>query len=151
MCNCKSEKLIVNVVKNTSNKLPEYETEGSAGMDLTANLSEPITLKPLERQLIPTGLFMEIPVGYEGQVRARSGLAIKHGICLINGVGTIDSDYRGELKVPMVNLGEKDFTISNGERIAQIVFTRHEHVQFKLVEALEETERGEGGFGHTGK
>lgn len=131
--------------------VPAYETLGSAGMDLKATLDEPIVLNPGERMLVPTGLYIELPVGYEAQVRARSGLAIKHGITLINAIGTIDSDYRGELKVPLVNLGQEPFEIKNGERIAQMVVAKYEQVQWKVVDKLSETERGEGGFGHTGK
>ena len=131
--------------------VPAYETSGSAGMDLKAILDEPIVLNPGERMLVPTGLYIELPVGYEAQVRARSGLAIKHGLTLINAIGTIDSDYRGELKVPLVNLGQEPFEIKNGERIAQMVVAKYEQVQWKVVDELSETERGEGGFGHTGK
>ncbi len=131
--------------------IPKYETTGSAGMDLKATLTEPIILEPSERKLVPTGLFIELPKGYEAQVRARSGLAIKHGITLINCIGTIDSDYRGELKVPLVNLGTEPFEIKNGERIAQLIVAKYETVEWEIVEKLSETERGEGGFGHTGK
>lgn len=133
-----------------SRKIPEYKTKGSAGFDLEAFTEEDIILEPGERQLIPTGIFMELPEGYEAQVRARSGLAIKNGISLINGVGTVDADYRGEVKVPLVNLGAEPFTIKNGDRIAQVVISRFEQVQFELTESLEGTERGAGGFGHTG-
>ncbi len=131
--------------------IPAYETSGSAGMDLKATLDEPIVLNPGQRMLVPTGLFIELPFGYEAQVRARSGLAIKHGITLINAIGTVDSDYRGEIKVPLVNLGDEPFEIRNGERIAQMVINKYEQVQWKVVDKLSETERGEGGFGHTGK
>jgi dUTP pyrophosphatase len=140
----------IKIVKNNPFKLPEYETKGSAGVDLQANVDSPVVLKPMERYLVPTGLFIEIPEGYEAQVRARSGLAIKHGISLVNGIGTIDSDYRGEIKVILINLGDKDFTINSGDRIAQMVFIKHEQADFELVEVLDETERGAGGFGHTG-
>ena len=140
----------VKIVKNNPFNLPSYETKGSAGVDLQAYIESPIVLKPMERSLVPTGLFIELPEGYEAQVRARSGLAIKHGISLVNGIGTIDSDYRGEIKVILINLGDKDFTINNGDRIAQMVFIKHEQVDFELVEELEETQRGAGGFGHTG-
>lgn len=140
----------VKIVKNNPFKLPEYETKGSAGVDLQAYVENAVVLKPMERALIPTGIFIELPVGYEAQVRARSGLAIKHGISLVNGIGTIDSDYRGEIKVILINLGDKDFTINNGDRIAQMVFIKHEQANFELVEQLEDTERGAGGFGHTG-
>lgn len=134
-----------------SGNIPAYETEGSAGMDLKAVLNEPVVLAPGERRLIPTGLFIELPKGYEAQIRARSGLAIKHGITLINCVGTIDSDYRGEIQVPLVNLGQEDFEIKNGERIAQMVIARYEQVSWKITDELSETERGAGGFGHTGR
>lgn len=134
-----------------SGNIPAYETEGSAGMDLKAVLNEPVILAPGERRLIPTGLFIELPQGYEAQVRARSGLAIKHGITLINCVGTIDSDYRGEIQVPLVNLGQEDFEIKNGERIAQMVIAKYEQVSCKITDELSETERGAGGFGHTGR
>lgn len=134
-----------------SGNIPAYETEGSAGMDLKAVLNEPVVLAPGERRLIPTGLFIELPQGYEAQVRARSGLAIKHGITLINCVGTIDSDYRGEIQVPLVNLGQEDFEIKNGERIAQMVIAKYEQISWKTTDELSETERGAGGFGHTGR
>lgn len=134
-----------------SGNIPAYETEGSAGMDLKAVLNEPVVLAPGERRLIPTGLFIELPQGYEAQVRARSGLAIKHGITLINCVGTIDSDYRGEIQVPLVNLGQEDFEIKNGERIAQMVIAKYEQISWKITDELSETERGAGGFGHTGR
>lgn len=134
-----------------SGNIPAYETVGSAGMDLKAVLNEPVILAPGERRLIPTGLFIELPQGYEAQVRARSGLAIKHGITLINCVGTIDSDYRGEIQVPLVNLGQEDFEIKNGERIAQMVIAKYEQVSWKITDELSETERGAGGFGHTGR
>lgn len=134
-----------------SGNIPAYETEGSAGMDLKTVLNEPVVLAPGERRLIPTGLFIELPKGYEAQIRARSGLAIKHGITLINCVGTIDSDYRGEIQVPLVNLGQEDFEIKNGERIAQMVIARYEQVSWKITDELSETERGAGGFGHTGR
>ena len=133
-----------------SGVIPEYKTSGSAGFDLPAYLEESITLKPRERRLVPTGIFMELPPGYEAQVRARSGLAIKNGIGLVNGIGTVDSDYRGELLVPMINWGEKDFTIRDGDRIAQVVITKYEQATFELSESLDNTERGAGGFGHTG-
>jgi len=140
----------VKIVKNNPFNLPAFETKGSAGVDLQAYVQEPVTLKPMERMLVPTGIFIEIPEGYEAQVRARSGLAIKHGISLVNGIGTIDSDYRGEIKVILINLGDKDFTINNGDRIAQMVFIKHERPEFELVEELGDTVRGAGGFGHTG-
>lgn len=137
-----------------SGEIPKYETENSAGLDLRAMLDEPLTIKPMERVLIPTGIFLEIPNGFEGQVRARSGLSIKYGLTMVNGVGTVDADYRGELKVPMINLGSEDFTVESGDRIAQIVFARYESVNFEpvdSVESLEKTKRGSGGFGHTGR
>ena len=140
----------VRVIKKNPFELPDYETKGSAGVDLQAYIDEPVTMKPMERHLVPTGLYIELPAGYEAQVRARSGLAIKHGISLVNGIGTIDSDYRGEIKVILINLGSEDFTINNGDRIAQMVFMRYEKAEFEVVNDLGETERGAGGFGHTG-
>ncbi|MEF9922880.1 MAG: dUTP diphosphatase [Anaerovoracaceae bacterium] len=139
----------INIVSK-SGILPKYETEGSAGVDLRAFLDKPIVLKPGDRSLVPTGLFIEVPVGYEAQVRARSGLAIKYGIGLVNGIGTVDSDYRGELNIPMINWGNEEFVINNGDRIAQMVINKYEKVQFQLSEELSETDRGAGGFGHTG-
>lgn len=133
-----------------SGKLPSYATPGSAGFDLPAFLKEPVTLSPGQRMLVPTGIYMEIPEGYEAQVRARSGLAIKHGIGLVNGIGTIDSDYRGELRVPLINWGQEDFTIQNGDRIAQVVIARYTYADLEMTDSLESTARGEGGFGHTG-
>lgn len=141
----------VKIVNKSMNELPAYSTKLSAGMDLRANLSKPITLKPLERILVPTGLFIELPQGYEAQVRPRSGLALKKGITVLNTPGTIDADYRGEIGVILVNLSQDDFVIENGERICQMVIASHETVKWDLVEVLEETERGAGGFGHTGK
>jgi len=143
--------MIVNIVNQSSNPLPEYSTEHSAGMDLRANLEEPITLKPLQRILVPTGLFIELPVGYEAQIRPRSGLALKKGITVLNSPGTIDADYRGEIGIILINLSSEEFIIQHGERICQMVIACHEHVGWKLVEVLEETKRGAGGFGHTGK
>lgn len=137
-------------IKSKNGNLPAYETEGSAGMDLKACLEESITLKPGERMLIPTGLFIQLPLGYEAQIRARSGLAIKHGIGLVNGIGTIDSDYRGEIKIPLINWGKDEFSIKDGERIAQMVIAKYERVTWQQVDQLEETQRGAGGFGHTG-
>ena len=138
-------------IVSKSGYMPEYATEGSAGADLRAYLPEgPVTLKPGERRLIPTGLFVELPQGMEAQVRARSGLAIKHGIGLVNGVGTVDSDYRGEWNVPMINWGSEAYTINNGDRIAQVVFSLYIQAEFESAEKLDETERGSGGFGHTG-
>ena len=139
----------IKVVNKSGLELPEYKTEGSAGMDLQC-ACESVTLKPLERTLVPTGLFMEIPLGYEGQVRPRSGLSIKHGITLINCTGTIDSDYRGELKIPLVNLSNETYTIKRGDRVAQIVFASVEQGEFLEVETLSETDRGHGGFASTG-
>ena len=133
-----------------SGQLPAYETDGSAGMDLRAFLEEPVTLAPMERALIPTGLYLAVPQGYEAQVRARSGLAVKHGIGLVNGIGTIDSDYRGEVKVALINWGSEPFTIENGDRIAQLVIAAYERVIWEETDSLDETERGAGGFGHTG-
>lgn len=136
--------------KSLSGSLPTYATDGASGMDLRAFIDEPVILQPMERRLIPTGLFVQIPEGYEGQVRARSGLAIKHGIGLVNSIGTIDSDYRGELKIPMINFGNESFTINNGDRVAQLVIASYERVTPIVVSELDETDRGEGGFGHTG-
>ena len=130
--------------------MPGYATDGASGLDLRAYLDESITLAPMERRLISTGIFIQIPEGYEGQVRARSGLAIKHGIGLVNSIGTIDSDYRGELKIPMINFGSEEFTVHNGDRVAQLVIAAYERVEPVLVEELDDTERGAGGFGHTG-
>ncbi len=144
-------KQLVKVINKSQNPLPNYETTGSAGMDLRANLEEPITLQPMERKLIPTGLFVEIPMGYEGQIRPRSGLAIKHGLSLINCVGTIDSDYRGEVKIPLINLSNEAFTIEHGERVAQFVLAAHGMVEWQLESSLNDTTRGAGGFGSTGK
>jgi len=130
--------------------LPAYATEQSAGMDLRANISEPIVLRPLERRLIPTGLHIALPAGYEAQVRPRSGLALKKGITVLNSPGTIDADYRGEVGVLLINLSQDDFVVNDGERIAQMVIARHEKADFIEVEILDETERGDGGYGHTG-
>ncbi|WP_321286632.1 dUTP diphosphatase [uncultured Sunxiuqinia sp.] len=141
----------VKIVNKSKNELPAYSTALSAGMDLRANLDEPIVLKPLERMLVPTGLFIELPVGHEAQIRPRSGLAIKKGITVLNTPGTIDADYRGEIKIILINLSNEEFVINNGERICQMVIAKHETVAWKPVELLEETERGAGGFGHTGK
>ena len=143
--------MTVKIINKSNNELPAYETAYSAGMDLRAYLPEgAIVLKPLQRALVPTGLFMEIPNGYEGQVRPRSGLAIKNGISVLNTPGTIDADYRGEIKIILVNLSDTDFVINSGERIAQIVFAKCEQMEVVNVESLSETERGTGGFGHTG-
>lgn len=143
--------LEVKIINKSSHPLPAYETEGAAGMDIRAWLNEPVVLKPLERKLIPTGLYLELPLGYEAQLRPRSGLAFKHGISLPNSPATIDADYRGELKVALINLSTEDFVVVNGERIAQMVIAKHENVQWKVVETLSESKRGEGGFGSTGK
>lgn len=140
----------VEIINRSKHALPAYATDLSAGMDLRANLDEPIVLKPLERTLVPTGLFMALPAGYEAQVRPRSGLAIKKGITVLNSPGTIDADYRGEVCVILVNLSSEPFTIADGERIAQMVIARHEQIEWQSVEVLGETERGAGGFGHTG-
>lgn len=143
--------LKVNVVNKGSQPLPKYETPQSAGMDLRADIEGPILIKPLERKLIPTGLHIALPVGYEAQIRPRSGLAIKHGISCLNTPGTIDADYRGEIGVILVNVSNEDYVVQPGERIAQMVINKIEQIEFNLVEELDETERGEGGFGHTGK
>lgn len=141
----------IKIVNKSNNPLPHYATEHSAGMDLRAFVSEPIILKPLERRLIPTGLFIEIPEGYEAQIRPRSGLALKSGITCLNTPGTIDADYRGEIGVILINLSNQDFVINNGERICQMVINKYEKARLVEVEELSETLRGEGGFGHTGK
>lgn len=138
------------IINKSKNENPSYATNGASGMDLRANLDEDLVIKSGEIELVPTGIFMEIPEGYEGQVRARSGLALKYGISLPNGIGTIDSDYRGELKVILINHGKEDFVIKNGDRIAQIVFIKYEKAELEIVEYLEDTERSEGGFGSTG-
>lgn len=140
----------IKIVNRGSQQLPAYATPESAGMDLRANITEPVVLHPLERRIIPTGLYIALPPGYEAQVRPRSGLAFKHGITVLNSPGTIDSDYRGELGVLLVNLSNEDFTIKAGERIAQMVIARHEQGEFVEVEELDDTERGAGGYGHTG-
>jgi dUTP pyrophosphatase len=140
----------VKIINDSKNPCPSYSTPYSAGMDLRANLEEPLVLRPLERRLIPTGIRIELPEGYECQVRPRSGLAVKYGVTVLNTPGTVDSDYRGELKVLMINLGSEPFTVSPGERLAQMVVARHEHVEWEQVEVLDESERGEGGFGSTG-
>lgn len=142
--------MIVKIVNHSNWPEPAYATEGSAGMDLRANISEPITLRSLERSLVPTGIFIELPLGYEAQIRPRSGLATKHGISVANAPGTVDADYRGEVKVSLVNLSAQEFTIEPGERIAQMVVARHERVEWEVVEELSATERGAGGWGSTG-
>ncbi len=141
----------VKIVNQSKHKLPAYETVHSAGMDLRANIDEPVILKPLERTLIKTGLFIELPKGYEAQIRPRSGLAYKHGISVLNTPGTIDADYRGEIGIILVNLSKEDFEIKDGERICQMIISKHETVTWEEVEVLNDTERGAGGFGHTGK
>ncbi len=141
----------IKIVNHSKNPLPAYETIASAGLDLRASLEQPITLNSLERKLVPTGLFIELPVGYEAQVRPRSGIAFKHGIGVLNSPGTIDADYRGEIKVILVNLSKEAFTIENGERIAQMVIARHEQAKWLEVNELNPSERGTGGFGSTGK
>lgn len=140
----------IKIVNKSHHPLPAYATELSAGMDLRANIDDPIVLKPMERRLVPTGLHIALPVGYEAQVRPRSGLALKKGITVLNAPGTVDADYRGEVGVILINLSDEPFTIEDGERIAQMVIARHEHAEFIPVDVLDETERGEGGYGHTG-
>lgn len=140
----------IKVVNKGHQQLPAYATPLSAGMDLRANLEEPIILKPMQRVLVSTGLHIALPAGYEAQIRPRSGLALKHGITVLNTPGTVDADYRGEVKVLLINFSDTDFTINDGERIAQMVIARHEQAEFEAVAELDETERGEGGYGHTG-
>lgn len=140
----------VKVINKSHHPLPAYATANSSGIDLRANVSEPIVLKPMERRLIPTGLYIALPEGTEAQVRPRSGLALKHGITVLNTPGTIDADYRGEIGVVLINFSDKDFVVNDGERIAQMVVARYEKVELRLVEQLDETERGAGGYGHTG-
>jgi dUTP pyrophosphatase len=141
----------INIINKSSHDLPSYETIASAGMDLRAHIEQDIILKPLERSIIPTGLFMALPVGYEAQVRPRSGLAAKYGLTVLNSPGTIDADYRGEIGVILVNLSNTDFTIKNGERVAQMVIAKHERAKWNPVQSLSETSRGAGGFGSTGR
>ena len=141
----------IKIVNRSHHALPQYATALSAGLDLRANLEEDITLQPMERRLVPTGLSIALPEGYEAQVRPRSGLALKHGITLLNTPGTIDADYRGEIGVIMVNLSDTPFNIADGDRTAQLVIARYEQAEWEAVEALDSTERGDGGFGHTGK
>jgi len=145
------QSVTIKIVNNSPNILPSYETIGSSGMDLRANIEEPVKLAPMQRALIPTGLFIELPLGYEAQVRPRSGLAIKHGITCLNSPGTIDSDYRGEIKVILINLSDEVFTIQHGERIAQMIIQPVTKAEWQVVKSLNESKRGEGGFGHTGK
>jgi dUTP pyrophosphatase len=144
------QKVAINIINTSSNPLPSYATQGSAGMDLRANLPQPVTLQPLERSLIPTGLFIELPEGYEAQIRPRSGLALKQGITCLNSPGTVDSDYRGELKVILINLSNTVQEINNGDRIAQMVIATTQTAELFLVQQLNETQRSDGGFGHTG-
>lgn len=141
----------IKVVNQSKHALPEYATHASAGVDLRANIENPIKIEPLEKVIVPTGLFIELPLGYEAQVRPRSGLAFKHGITVLNSPGTIDADYRGEIKVILVNLSKEPFIINDGERIAQMVIAAHEQAEWEAVDELEETDRGSGGFGSTGK
>lgn len=142
--------MTIKIINKSNHDLPQYETEASAGMDLRANLEDKVILSPLDRIIIKTGLFIELPIGYEAQVRPRSGLAAKKGITVLNAPGTIDADYRGEIGVILVNLSKESFTINNGERIAQMVIAKHERAEWEKVEVLGETDRGEGGFGSTG-
>lgn len=146
----KKNQMAVNIVNRSNNPLPAYETASSAGMDLRANLAEPLAMKPLQRVMVPTGLYVEIPVGHEAQVRPRSGLAAKFGITVLNSPGTIDADYRGEIKVILVNLSADEFVIHHGDRIAQMIISKHERAIWNSVDTLTETSRGSGGFGHTG-
>ncbi|WP_294082911.1 dUTP diphosphatase [Proteiniphilum sp. UBA5384] len=141
----------IKIVNKSRHPLPEYATISAAGMDLRANLEEPVVLKPLERTLVPTGIYIQLPEGYEAQIRPRSGLAIKHGIGIVNAPGTIDADYRGEIRVILVNLSNEEFTIQDGERICQMVVAEHARVEWEPVDSLDETVRGTGGFGHTGR
>ncbi|HXI00302.1 MAG TPA: dUTP diphosphatase [Sphingobacteriaceae bacterium] len=142
--------LKVSVINRSNNPLPSYETEYSAGMDIRAYIDGPVWIKPMQRTLIPTGLFIELPEGFEAQIRPRSGLALKHGITILNSPGTIDADYRGELKVLLVNFSDVDFEVKHGDRIAQMILAKHELINWEEVEVLSETIRGEGGYGHTG-
>ena len=141
----------VKIVNKSKHSLPEYATVLSAGMDLRANIDEPVTLKPLQRSLVPTGIYIQLPEGYEAQIRPRSGLAVKHGISIVNSPGTVDADYRGEIRVILVNLSDEDFIVNDGERICQMVIARHARVEWSQVNDLDGTERGSGGFGHTGR
>lgn len=141
----------INIINNSGHALPQYETAHAAGMDMRAFVETEITIKPLQRVLIPTGLHIELPVGFEAQIRPRSGLAYKHGISIVNSPGTVDADYRGEIKVLLVNLSDTDFVVNNGDRIAQMVIAKHETISWEAVEELGDTARGAGGYGHTGK
>lgn len=140
----------IRIINRSAHPLPAYETVASAGMDIRANLLETLVLKPMERKLVPSGLFIELPIGFEAQIRPRSGLALKHGISILNSPGTIDADYRGEIKILLINFSGSDFEINNGDRIAQMIISRHEQVSWQEVEILTETVRGTGGYGHTG-
>lgn len=140
----------VRIINSSANSMPEYATPSSAGMDVRANIETPITLMPMQRVLVPTGLRIQLPLGYECQIRPRSGLALKHGVTVLNSPGTIDADYRGEIGVVLINLSDTPFVINNGERICQMVVAPYSHVEWEAVESLDATERGEGGFGHTG-
>jgi dUTP pyrophosphatase len=142
--------MTIRIINKSKNSLPAYETQHAAGMDLRADLETPLTLKPMERKLVPTGLFMELPEGYEAQIRPRSGLAFKHGIGIVNSPGTIDADYRGEIKVLLINFSDQPFEINSGDRIAQMIISKHEKANWLPVEELTETTRGAGGYGHTG-
>ncbi len=141
----------INIINKSIHALPQYETAHAAGMDIRANLKSEISIKPLQRVLVPTGLHVELPIGYEAQIRPRSGLAYKHGISIVNSPGTIDADYRGEIKVLLVNLSDTDFVVNDGDRIAQMVIAKHETVSWEAVDELSDTARGTGGYGHTGK
>ncbi len=143
--------MTVQIINKSNNSLPAYETAHAAGMDLKADLQEPVVLKPMQRLLVPTGIYIELPVGFEAQIRPRSGLAFKHGIGIVNSPGTVDADYRGEIKVLLINFSEIDFNINPGDRIAQMVIARHEKINWEEVQVLGETLRGTGGYGHTGK
>lgn len=143
--------MTIKIINHSNHPLPAYETAHAAGMDLRAFIETEITIKPLQRLLVPTGLHIELPIGYEAQIRPRSGLAYKHGIGIVNSPGTIDADYRGEIKVLLVNLSDTDFVINNGDRIAQMVIAKHETISWETVTELSDTDRGEGGYGHTGK
>lgn len=146
----KNNQLKVKVINKSKHELPAYSTPQSAGMDLRANIDESLTLHPMERKLITTGIYMALPIGYEAQIRPRSGLALKHGVTVLNTPGTVDADYRGEVMVLLVNLSQEDFIVNDGERIAQMVIAKHEQADFVEVTELDETDRGDGGYGHTG-
>lgn len=142
--------MTIPIINTSNNPLPSYETPASAGMDIRANLDEVVLIKPMQRMLIPTGLFMELPLGFEAQIRPRSGLALKHGITVLNSPGTIDADYRGELKILLINFSDADFKVQHGDRIAQMIISKHESIHWNEVQELSETARGAGGYGHTG-